>query len=108
MELSVVYMKMGGAQLPVTDSTLVVVPYTAWKFVVHACQVLGPSNVRQGFVGQSDFMIKACWQGYTGRARRARRVRRAGREIWSRIQHQRQRGQQEPVSYTHLTLPTKA
>ena len=65
MDLSVVYMKMGGAQLPVTDSTLVVVPYTAWRFVLHACEVLGPTHVKTGFVGQSDFMFKVCWQGYT-------------------------------------------
>ena len=65
MELSVVYMKMGGAQLPVTDGTLVVVPYTAWRFVLHACEVLGPTHVKTGFVGQSDFMFKVCWQGYT-------------------------------------------
>ena len=65
MELSVVYMKMGGAQLPVTDGTLVVVPYTAWRFILHACEVLGPTHVKSGFVGQSDFMFKVCWQGYT-------------------------------------------
>ena len=51
--------------MPVTEGKLVVVPYTAWKFVLHACQVLGPGNVRKGFVGQSDFMFKVCWQGYT-------------------------------------------
>ena len=65
MELSVVYMKMGGAQLPVTDGTLVVVPCTAWRFVLHACEVLGPTHVKTGFVAQSDFMFKVCWQGYT-------------------------------------------
>ena len=40
------------------------VPLTAWKLVMHACQVLGPTDVRQGFVGQSDFIFKVCWQGY--------------------------------------------
>ena len=64
-ELSVVYVTLPGAKMPVTEEQLVVVPYTAWKFVMHACEVLGPGNVRKGFVGQSDFMFKVCWQGYT-------------------------------------------
>ena len=63
-EMSVVHVTVSGGSFPVVSESLVVVPYTAWKLVLHACHVLGPANVRQGFVGQSDFMFKVCWQGY--------------------------------------------
>ena len=59
------HVTLAGGTFPVMGAKLVVVPHTAWKFVLHACQVLGPGNVRKGFVGQSDFMFKVCWQGYT-------------------------------------------
>ena len=67
-EMSVVYVTVSGGSFPVVSESLVVVPYTAWKLVMHACQVLGPGNVKQGFVGQSDFLFKVCWQGYASGA----------------------------------------
>ncbi len=63
-ELSVVHVTLAGGSFPVVTASLVVVPYTAWKLVLHACHVLGPTNVRKSFVAQSDFMFKVCWQGY--------------------------------------------
>ena len=59
------------------NATLVVVPLTAWKLVMHACRVLGPGNVKQGFVGQSDFLFKVCWQGCALGA--------LGIQVWRRV-----------------------
>ena len=56
--------------MPVTEGKLVVVPYTAWKFVLHACQVLGPGNVRKGFVGQIGLHVQGVLAGvHAGRFR---------------------------------------
>ena len=63
-EMSVVHATVTGGELPMVNESLVVVPFTAWKLVMHACQVLGPTDVRQGFVGQSDFVFNVCWQSY--------------------------------------------
>ena len=57
MELSVVYVTLGGGTMPVTEGKLVVVPHTAWKFVLHACHVLGPGNVRKGWQDKSQPLL---------------------------------------------------
>jgi hypothetical protein len=51
-------------KVPVLSTAALLITFTSWAFVRHAVDLAG-DGLENAFVGQSDFMFKTCWSGYS-------------------------------------------